>query len=217
MTSHRFGFSILLGLLVLLPSACQQADESPAVPATWPPEVGQTFPDMTVLDHEGQKVALSSFKGRVLLFEPIGMNCPACIGFCGGAEYGAFDGAQPQAGLGSIAENFERFAGGVDIDDENIAVIQMLFFSGSMKTPTQAEAQRWAEHFQIERHPNHYVVIGPEALRQKTYDSIPGYWLVDRNFVLQCDATGHHPASNLYTDLLPMVPKLLRVAAGAPR
>ena len=83
--------------------------------------------------------------------------------------------------------------------------------------PTQAEAAKWAHHFRIDDRPNHYVVIGPEALRQKTFAKIPGYWLVDKNLVLRCDATGHHPPSSLYEDLLPIVPELLDEAASAER
>ena len=211
------GLSIALGLATLLPCGCQDADVSPATIASWPPVVGQPLPDMTVLDHRGQRVKLSSFKGRVLLVEPIGMSCPACVAYCGGGTHGAFEGAEPQQGVDSIDENLERFADGTEIDDPNIAVIQMLFFNMSLQNPTQLEAAKWARHFQIDRSPNHFVVIGPESLRNKTYSKVPGYWLVDKDFVVRCDATGHHPPSNLYTDLLPMVPELLSAEASAPR
>jgi len=45
---------------------------------TWPPEVGEPYPDATLIDQEGNPVKLSSFKGSVLLIEPIGMTCAAC-------------------------------------------------------------------------------------------------------------------------------------------
>ena len=42
-----------------------------------------------------------------------------------------------------------------------------------------------------------------------TYRMIPGFQLVDRDFVLRSDSTGHRPTHNLYTELLPMVGELL--------
>jgi len=38
---------------------------------------------------------------------------------------------------------------------------------------------------------------------------IPGFQLVDRDFILRSDATGHRPANDLWKHLLPMVPQLL--------
>jgi len=216
MTAHRLRAWLATGLLALGIGACRDADVSRQTVAAWPPKVGQPFPDMTVLDHEGHRVLLSSFRGKVLLVEPIGMSCAGCIGFCGGEEYGAFEGVEPQQGLASIDEYFERFADGADIDDPHIAIIQMLFFNLAEQTPTIADAGKWARHFQVDRRPNHHVLIGPESLRDKTYPNIPGYWLVDKEFVLRSDATGHHPPSNLYSDLLPMLPELLHDEASVP-
>jgi cytochrome oxidase Cu insertion factor (SCO1/SenC/PrrC family) len=40
----------------------------------WPPVVDETYPDLELTDFRGEVVRLSSFKGRVLLIEPIGMT-----------------------------------------------------------------------------------------------------------------------------------------------
>lgn len=215
MTRLRSGLLFAAATLTLL-SACQDASVPPTTIANWPPAVGQRLPDMTVLDHKGQPVTLASFEGRVLLIEPIGMGCRGCIGLCGGHERGPFQGTPPQQGLASIDDYFAQYADGADIDDPNLAVIQMLFFHQG-QTPKLADAAQWARHFGIDERPNHYVVIGPEPLRQRTFRSIPGFWLVDKNLVVRCDAAGHHPPSNLYADLLPMVPELLRAEPSAPR
>jgi hypothetical protein len=118
--------------------------------------------------------------------------------------------------LKSIDEYFEQYTGGFDINDETIAVIQVLFFNKAMKTPTLAEAKRWAAHFDIENRANHYVLIGPAALRARTRSKIPGFWLVDHDFVLRCDAAGNGAPSNLYSHLLPMVPGFIRAMPSSP-
>jgi hypothetical protein len=37
---------------------------------------------------------------------------------------------------------------------------------------------------------------------------IPGFHLIDRDFVLRSDSCGHNPKANLFTDLLPTLRKL---------
>jgi hypothetical protein len=55
------------------------------------------------------------------------------------------------------------------------------------------------------------VLAGGPALRnQASYVMVPGFQLVDRKFVLRWDATGHNPRHDLYRELLPEIPKLLR-------
>ncbi len=41
------------------------------------------------------------------------------------------------------------------------------------------------------------------------YNLIPGFQLIDRDFVLRYDASGHHPRDSLWDDLLPAIPRLL--------
>lgn len=50
---------------------------------TWPPEVGAPYPDGTFIDQDGNPVKLSSFKGSVLLIEPIGMTLRLAKRFLG--------------------------------------------------------------------------------------------------------------------------------------
>ena len=112
----------------------------------WPPRLGEPYPDLTLIDQTGQPVRLSSFKGSVILIEPVGMTCSGCQ---------AFSGA-------------------------------------------------------------HLVLAGTkELLGDASYNMIPGFHLVDRNFIFQSDSAGHTPRHNLVTHLLPMVPKLLAVPAVA--
>ena len=47
---------------------------SEPLPFPWPPTKGEAYPDVTLLDHRGESVQLSSFRGKVLLVELVGMT-----------------------------------------------------------------------------------------------------------------------------------------------
>ena len=93
---------VLLALTLLLP-ACQ--DDGP-----WPPKLGQRYPDLQVIDHHGNKRRLSDFAGKVLLVEPVGMNCPACNAYAGAEFAGGFN-ASPKEAERSIAAMVAEAAG----------------------------------------------------------------------------------------------------------
>jgi len=73
-------------------------------PPTWPPEKNRTYPDLELIDQEGNVTRLSDFRGQVILLEPVGIPCQACVAFSGGHEAGAFENVEPQSGLQSIDE-----------------------------------------------------------------------------------------------------------------
>ncbi|HUM17565.1 MAG TPA: hypothetical protein VL086_17875 [Candidatus Nitrosotalea sp.] len=180
------------------------------IPSVWPPRVGEPYPDLELVDQTGQLVRLSSLKGSVLLIEPVGMNCPACQSFAGAHRLGPYEGIQPQGGLPSIEELVPQYARGVSLSDERIVYVQLLLYSMTMEAPTPEDARKWAQHFRADRAKNQIVLAGTkEFIGQASYDMIPGFQLVDRNFILQVDATGHRPQHNLFTQLLPAIPRLL--------
>lgn len=188
--------------------ATQQAARSGV---KWPPRLGEPYPDLELIDQTGQIVRLSSFKGSVVLVEPVGMTCPACQAFAGAHRYGSFEGVAPQRGLLSIEELFPKYTNGLSLSDDRIVLVQLLLYSMSMRAPSPGDARRWAEHFRMDRSKNFIVLAGTkELLGQASYNMIPGFQLVDRNFILRADSTGHRPRHNLWKYLLPMVPQLLQ-------
>lgn len=193
-------------LLLVVLAGCDDAPPPPeALPYEWPPVVGNPYPDLTLVDADGRPVALSSFRGRVLLIEPVGMNCPACQAFAGGNTRGGFGGVTPQANLASI-EEYLRGAG-VDLGDERIVFVQLLLYGMDMNAPTAADAKAWRDHFGLK---GAVVLVGtPEMLGPASYNLIPGFQLVGRDFVLRADSTGHAPRDNLYETLIPAMREML--------
>ncbi len=176
----------------------------------WPPRLDQSFPDLELIDHPGRAFRLSELKGKVILVEPIGMNCAACNAFSGGQQVGGFNGMEPQAGLQSIESYLPQYAGGLDISHPDLKLVQLLLYDYGMGQPSAEDARFWAEHFGLDRYDNILVAVPKRDLRgDASFKMIPGFHLVDRDFILRRDATGHRPRHSLFGDLLPMVGELV--------
>lgn len=176
----------------------------------WPPEVGEPYPNATLIDQEGNPVQLSSFKGSVLLIEPIGMTCAACQAFSGAHQYGALGDVTPQQGLPSIEKLFPQYTNGLSLRNSRIQFIQILFYDMDMNAPTAQNVKEWTHQFHMQRSNNYLVLAAPRAFQgRSTSNMIPGFQLVDQDFILQADSTGHAPQHDLYRELLPMVRQLL--------
>ena len=180
-------------------------------PSFWPPVINKQYPDIELANQDGRRTRLSQFKGKVIIVEPIGMSCPACQAFAGANKPSVkpYGNCRPQSGLKSIDEILKQY-GGVSIDDPRIVLVQLLLYSPSMQAPSLKEGQAWAQNFGMKTQQNKYVLVGrSNMINQHSYNMIPGFQLIDKNFILRSDSTGHHPKNNLYTHLLPMVKNLL--------
>jgi hypothetical protein len=179
-------------------------------PPSWPPEKNRSYPDLELVDQNGDVTRLSDFRGKVILLEPVGIACEACVAFSGGHERGAFDGISPQLDLDSIAQ-YARDYGRVRLDDQRIVHVQLILFNKDMEAPTAEEVRAWSDHFGFDRSKNRIVLAGtPRMATKASRDLVPGFQLIDRSFVLRADSTGNEPQDNLYTKLLPLLRKLAR-------
>lgn len=175
----------------------------------WPPKVGDDYPDLELRDVDDHLVRLSQYRGRILIIESVGTPCPACQAFSGGHEVGAFDSVQPQPGLGSFKDYFRDWTG-YSLSDSRVRLIQIIFFGPNGRSaPTLDDAQRWASHFSPDLPADSVVLFADHSLLStETRSMIPGFQLVDQDFVLRCDA-GNPPRQDVYRELLPMARKLL--------
>ena len=170
-------------------------------------EIGQPYPDLSLYDESGAEVHLSTLKGKVLLIEPIAMGCSACQAFSGAHEYGAYGTVLPQPGLQCVQRLLGQYAGGVSLKDENVQFIQIVFLNFSLQSPTPQELSRWAKHFHLPQ--QRVLVLGaPSSLSTWGKTLIPGFQLIDKDFILRADSTGAVPKTNLYDELLPLLPVL---------
>jgi hypothetical protein len=177
----------------------------------WPPQTGRLYPDLQLIDQDGRSFRLSSLMGKVILVEPLGMSCPACQAFAGAHDKGAYGGMSVQRGLGSIYKLTPRYAKGLKLPRQDVIIVQLILYDTRLGAPNPEDARKWAQHFGMKRAHNEIVAVSPYDLRSEiAYNLVPGFQLIDKNFILRSDSTGHHPKDNLYTELLPMIPYLLK-------
>ena len=175
----------------------------------WPPQVGRTFPNIEFVDQNGVSFKMTELYGSVVLVEYVGMTCRACQAFSGGNEVGGYENVSPIAGLPSIEKLFKDYTN-ISLDDSRIKFVQVLLYSMTMDSPTPDHAANWANHFGFDRYNDQIVVVPKRDLRGKgSYNLIPGFQILDKKLVVQRDSTGHKPRHSLYTELLPLVKKLL--------
>ncbi len=179
-------------------------------PSVWPPQLNQPYPNLELIDQDGQKFKLSDLKGRVIIIEPTGMNCPACQAFSGAHDYGAYENNAVEQHSRSFRKIFPKYAKNLKLPSKEVFFVQLLLYDMKMGAPRPEDAAKWAKHFNIRKKDYHIVAVSPYDLRsQASYNLVPGFQLIDRDFILRSDSSGHHPKHNLYTQLIPMTPKLV--------
>ncbi len=197
-------FLTLFLLLLLNVAPNVQAQES------WTPQKGQIYPDLELIDQEGVRFRLSDLKGKIVVIQPVGMNCPACQAFSGAHDIGSFEKNAVQPGVPSALKLFPRYTEGMPFPNKDVIFIQILFYDMKFGPPKLEDAQKWAAHFQLNKKDFEIVAVPVKDMRSDTtYKMIPGFQLLDRDFILRSDSSGHYPQDNLYKTLIPMVPDLL--------
>ena len=200
--------AVITLLIAQILVSCGAAETGNGQKLVWPPILNSPYPDVEMQTISGKKVKLSSFAGKVILVEPIGMSCPACQAFVGGDKKGGLNGVVPQGGLPSMDSLLAQQ--GISAQDPRLVRVHMLLYGPTMAAPSLKEAQAWAEHFDFGKRPNEVVVFADSSFQNAgSYNMIPGFQLIDRNFILRSDSSGHNPKNNLYKDLLPLLKRSL--------
>lgn len=178
----------------------------------WPPIVGRPYPDIELADQWGGRRSFRDFRGKVVLIEVVGLTCRACHAFAGGNEpsVGRFRNINPQQGLGSI-EEYARRAAKVSLGDSDVVFVQLVLYGmDGRSAPKPEDVQAWARHFGM-RDTNEVVLVGDARfISPATRRLIPGFHLVDRNGVLRALSSNNPRHHNLFSDLLPMLGRLVR-------
>lgn len=207
--------ALLLVVLVVVAGVGWRVTRGPAPPPAlehaWPPRKGEVYPDVELKNHRGELVKLSSFKGKVIVVEPIGMSCPACQAFAGAHDVGAFRGGQPQADLPSFERLLKSEAGLAWRGRTDLVYVHLLLYDMSAAAaPTLEDAREWATHFGLDGVSNAVVLVGDARyVNPASYALVPGFHVIDKNFMLRWDGSGHHPVDDPYDVALAGIPRLL--------
>lgn len=197
---------------------------------SWPPRVGETYPDIPLLNENGQAVQFSQYRGNILLVAPIAMSSPGSQALAGGDRLGGLQGVVPQENIASIDQLISDFSK-LSADDPRLIVLELLIYGPDRVQALPAHIAVWREHFHrsaeqadnsaslsaLERGPAEGelpINLLPRARRvtvvpavdmrgRESFDLIPGIQMVDKDGVLRFDATGAAPRHPLRTALLP--------------
>ncbi len=174
----------------------------------WPPRRGQPFPDVALVDSDGQPRKLTEFRGRVVLLHIVGTSCRTSVALAGGKRCGAFDGIEPHAGLCSLAD-YARQLGNFGPDDPRVVIVHLILFDDRLAAPSATHLREWERHFGVNHETNQLVLGGTPALvTAASRELVPGCLLLDQQCLVRAAATGREPADDLFSDLLPMIPRL---------
>lgn len=190
------------------PRQMSQLATEPNTIQNWPPVVGKRFPQFDLFDHTGKPFKISSLRGKPTVIEFISMTCAGCQAFAGGKEFGPYGGLASQPNLESFETYFRQIAG-FDLHSGKVNFVVAVAYNDKLRSPTSQDLSDWRNHFHMDKHENTFIVSSPELSSGVTFRMIPGFLLLDSNQDVLFDSTGHHPTHNLYTELLPAVPRLL--------
>lgn len=177
--------------------------------ANWPPVIGNSFPRFELFDHTGKPFLMTDLAGKPTIIEFISMSCAGCQAFAGGNQVGPYGGLASQGDMKTF-ERYYRDYTGLDLHSGDVNFVVAVVYNDKLQSPTQEDLSAWRTHFQMESDRNTYVVSSPKLASAATFKMIPGFMLLDQNHVVRYDSTGHQPKHNLYTELLPAVPKMIR-------
>ena len=70
----RSSMLVSLPLLAMLTPRGGLAQQVPGKDIAWPPKVGEKYPDLKLIDQNGSRVSLSTFRGKIILLETVAMS-----------------------------------------------------------------------------------------------------------------------------------------------
>lgn len=184
------------------------------LPDPWPPQMNVYYPDFSLVDQDGVTFNLSDLKGRLIILELVDMGSPLSQAYEGAGEKGAYGGPEQKvdpntASFGALLSKFTD--GALTLPHQDIVIVSFLIKNEKGDQPTLDDAAKWAAHFGLGKNVNHVVAISKQDFRGWQSDKIlPGFQLIDKNFLLRVDSAGPEPKHNLSMTLIPLVPKLLQ-------
>ncbi len=183
------------------------------LPNPWPPKMNEPYPDIDLIDQNGQEFKLSSLKGKIVIVEFIDMTSPISQAQSGAWLVGAYGRIQE---IDKYTETFsdtlrKNTEPSIILPNNNIMQVKIIVYSEDGKQPSRDDAQNWASHFGYTREEGVIVSVARNDIRDiRTQELVTGFQLIDKNQILRVDSAGPTPKHNLKMTLVPLIPKLMR-------
>ena len=144
----------------------------------WPPTRLETFPDLELRDLAGEPVRLSTFKGKVILFEFAGLGHPESIALAGGAATGGYKDLASTSEEPALRTQLQEVR--VPLDHPDFVHVHVIFHGPS--GASLEEAREWARHFRLDRRPYTQVLLADARLHADVGGRLGTLVLIDRSF-----------------------------------
>lgn len=187
---------------------------NPNFPDPWPPVMNKSFPEISLVDSNGQSFKLSDFSGKVIIVEYVDMNSPLSHSYSGAKTKGTYGGTRHT--FDESTQSLEDMvvkenAGQLALPHPDIIVLKVVIYNEAGQQAKPEDAQAWAQHFGLTRENNYIVAVPEKDIRgYDTNQLIPGFQLIDKDFLLRVDSSGANPKHSLQFRLVTLIPTLLQ-------
>ncbi len=177
----------------------------------WPPKMNQPYPDLELIDRNGRVFKLSDLKGYIIVMSYIDMSSPISQAQAGAAVVGAYGVTKE---VDKYTEPFSQVVAknasdGFVLPNDGVLEVNVLVYAQDGAQATLNDADKWAEHFDLNLERGIVVAVPKDDLRSSDAQSVvAGYQLVDQHMMLRVDSAGLEAKHNLKMTLVPMLSKL---------
>ncbi len=183
------------------------------LPDPWPAKMNKPYPEIELIDQDGNEFKLSSLKGKVVIVSFIDMSSPISQAQFGAALSGPF-GFTTQ--VDKMVYTFDdvlrkELGGDFTLPHDDVVELGIIVYTQDGGQASVDDAKSWADHFDLSSEDGEIVAVPKKDIRGEESDKIiTGFQLIDKNHILRVDSSGPNPKHNLRMTLVPLLPKLLR-------
>lgn len=183
------------------------------LPNDWPPLMNKPYPNLLLIDQNGQTFNLSQHEGKIIILEYIDMLSPVSQAQSGAGLLGVYGNKD----IVSVDKYMVPFSAaliknGVDtnvLSQNDVIQIKVLVYGDDGQT-TVSDVENWTNHFQLGEEQNVIVATPQKDMRDDSVSmAVGGYQLLDRKMRLRVDSSGPTPKHNLDMTLIPLFEKLV--------
>jgi hypothetical protein len=187
-----------------------QAPDLLSLPKDWPPTLDKPYPDLALVNQNGEYFNLSNLKGAVLVILPIDFNNMQSVALENIRKYGSYSGIPSDQNTLALVDKMKNITPKLKLPQTDLIFVHLIFHNQQGNKASINDAIAWAKHFKLKTKENHVVAVPTIEIPDYASDGIiSGAHLVDRGFILRADATGVAPKHSLDKILIPMIPVAL--------
>ncbi len=183
------------------------------LPDVWPPKMNDEYPNLALIDQNGQSFDMDSLKGKIIIVEYLDFSSAVSQAQSGSGLLGVYGDENLEADSYAIPFQDVLRKNNVDIDlsSNDVLQVKIVLYAAAGDQASRDDAVNWAEHFNLTKEDGIIVATPEKDIRDKDSSfMVGGYQLLDRNLRLRADSSGGAPKHNLDLTFVPLFEKLVK-------